>query len=148
MISSPQLTAHKSCLWIYVLQPDAHRIGDTFIGAVLLSAKCIPYHIVKSHLDETNISALLSEALTANVQSIFSDDTSLMCADSAFVMLAQSMILSVLIHAVQPLRYFPPLLCHHSHPLLDFHNEKSRHTKILSLFRKFVVWSTRLIRET
>lgn len=36
-----------------------------------------------AYLDEANISALLPEALSANVQAIFSDETCLVRADSA-----------------------------------------------------------------
>jgi len=36
-----------------------------------------------SHLHETNVCGLLPEALSADVQSILADETSLMCADAA-----------------------------------------------------------------
>lgn len=38
---------------------------------------------VEAYLDETNISALLSEALSADVEAVFSDQTGLVGADSA-----------------------------------------------------------------
>ena len=38
-----------------------------------------------SHLDETDILAFLPEALTANIETIFADQTGFVCADTAMM---------------------------------------------------------------
>lgn len=40
-----------------------------------------------AHLGESDISRLLPEALTADVQAVFADETGLVCADAAVLML-------------------------------------------------------------
>lgn len=40
---------------------------------------------IRSHLDESNVSGVLPEALTADVQVVLADDTALVAADLAAV---------------------------------------------------------------
>ena len=42
----------------------------------------------RAYLDKSDISGLLAEALTADIETVFSNKTSLVCADSASGMLA------------------------------------------------------------
>jgi hypothetical protein len=41
------------------------------------------FRVGKSYLDETNVGALLAEALTADVQAVLADETSRVGADAA-----------------------------------------------------------------
>jgi hypothetical protein len=52
-------------------------------GKTLDVALRLMFWVGKSYLDETNVGALLAEALTADVQAVLADETSRVGADAA-----------------------------------------------------------------
>jgi hypothetical protein len=49
-----------------------------------------PYSVIlKAYLDESDVCCLFSEALTADVETVLSDKTSLVCADTAMKIICQ-----------------------------------------------------------
>lgn len=59
--------------------------GDSFNSAILefvqLAKLCLSYVI--AYLDESDVRGLLSEALSADVETVFADQTGLVCANAA-----------------------------------------------------------------
>lgn len=81
---------------LHTMHKQKKQYTKTIIGSTQLSARFKFSPTTKTHFAETDSSRLFTEALTAEVKSVFADDTSLVGAQSA----GRSLSAIVLVYAL------------------------------------------------